>query len=1076
MAVVDCDEMLQQFSSIGGIKLLWENLTQSVNQCCYSNSDRMGGLVSSVVNHLSPSLPTSTSLSSKSKRTERSPYTGAHHHHHSNNNVSNNSNQGNSITGTTIPQIYALPNQLGNGGKSAVNGGSKSSQSPVLVNFAPLAIVSSTHAGVRSPNSLVLPTQFLQRTKTPSWSHHFYNNDTFIVLTLKLPCPILLHEIILQPHSAISTYPSAVSVTAGLDGLCYAITGLIPTDTLSYVRLNLRSPIIASTVNVRLFKPKEYNTLGLSQIRLMGTTAFKGLTSPPDTKPVFVGNDLQRTQQDFGNCDWWLLLLKHCMTIARGKQFVLTTGVDTHGAVSACVNLLLAPQYAYSASNSTASGSKLCNVTVNKSRFRQRRTSTEEPVENAAKKDGSTPKTWYFDSEKNTLSLGASTGRKHNQFSAIQKAYSKAEDILGVVGNSDMKFNAKRTKTTPENQASSQESSSTNNNSQEVFKTKNVPPSTKISPGEDLADHYSGTSPLEQIILGLARQSPQWVEEFVAELLCHPRLLHQNVNQRGSGLRLLYSVCVDEGRGHSAGVQVLLYWLQKLLNSTCSENTSMPVSPSMLHTAAGIIWDTKSHLLPHDTDHLFKCVVVASCGEKGEMKTALDQILCALCYVNSKHFTALTAILADVSEPAENSLPKNSLSDCQLSSVVMAAHSTPAINTLLTSHLPVHIVCTVLEWCQRLVQTEILRCKKKRLSTASEGSVESASSPSTGSPSHLTMQEQVQLPSTSSFSAQLLMDSFTSNHFSRQQSSTKNDFVTSSNEVDSVAHLVWTLARLCAQPAVQDWMGQGHGALIWNTLLTVLGDPSLKNLGLNLSSLEGATIELLRKACLNHATNHRHIATHLCNLIKRQKSIPSGGLCYVHSLSGFTRSLVVQVLLECECILVEVEAGADVALVSETPLHWLPTPASPHPRHGLALNTRLLSLPLDTSLSVVVAELTDTSGALGKKGTVLGSHLLQQLQRATQPAPPKDEPMVICYDDEDDDEDDDDDDEDDDDHLVDLMEPVELAAFNKLSVAAGITAKDKRNKELLSAEELVSCIVNGVVSGTGGTMHILLHS
>lgn len=55
-------------------------------------------------------------------------------------------------------------------------------------------------------------------------------------------------------------------------------------------------------------------------------------------------------------------------------------------------------------------------------------------------------------------------------------------------------------------------------------------------------------------------------------------------------------------------------------------------------------------------------------------------------------------------------------------------------------------------------------------------------------------------------------------------SSRSSGLTVSGEEVEAVARLVRLLSRLCEQPAVQDWMGQGHGALLWNTLLTVLGE------------------------------------------------------------------------------------------------------------------------------------------------------------------------------------------------------------------------------------------------------------
>ena len=43
---------------------------------------------------------------------------------------------------------------------------------------------------------------------------------------------------------------------------------------LSTINIQLCQPEVAQTVLLRLFKPKESNNLGLSQIRLLGSTTF----------------------------------------------------------------------------------------------------------------------------------------------------------------------------------------------------------------------------------------------------------------------------------------------------------------------------------------------------------------------------------------------------------------------------------------------------------------------------------------------------------------------------------------------------------------------------------------------------------------------------------------------------------------------------------------------------------------------------------------------------------------------------------------------------------------------------------
>jgi baculoviral IAP repeat-containing protein 6 len=57
-------------------------------------------------------------------------------------------------------------------------------------------------------------------------------------------------------------------------------SGLVPvcpplsTSGLTFVRLSLPQPEIVTSVLVRLYKPRDSSNIGLSQIRLLGSTTF----------------------------------------------------------------------------------------------------------------------------------------------------------------------------------------------------------------------------------------------------------------------------------------------------------------------------------------------------------------------------------------------------------------------------------------------------------------------------------------------------------------------------------------------------------------------------------------------------------------------------------------------------------------------------------------------------------------------------------------------------------------------------------------------------------------------------------
>lgn len=120
------------------------------------------------------------------------------------------------------------------------------------------------------------------------------------------------------------------------------------------------------------------------------------------------------------------------------------------------------------------------------------------------------------------------------------------------------------------------------------------------------------------------------------------------------------------------------------------------------------------------------------------------------------------------------------------------------------------------------------------------------------------------------------------------------------------------------------------------------------------SKVEDATIQLMKVCCSNHDQNRKLLAATLCQLIQRQNTPPPGGLTYLHSLSGFTRRLVLQILLEKECVLVHVTSAF---CLSQPPLHTLP-PQIKHPKYGTGNKTRLMFLPVTTKIEEVIRMVT----------------------------------------------------------------------------------------------------------------------
>lgn len=116
-----------------------------------------------------------------------------------------------------------------------------------------------------------------RRARTPLWSYHFYPEEVHTELILHLPSAILLKEVQLQPHGgSLATSPSYVALEVSANGPSRLVPACppLPTSGLTYIRLHLPVPKVVNCVLIRLYKPRDANSIGLLQIRLLGTHAF----------------------------------------------------------------------------------------------------------------------------------------------------------------------------------------------------------------------------------------------------------------------------------------------------------------------------------------------------------------------------------------------------------------------------------------------------------------------------------------------------------------------------------------------------------------------------------------------------------------------------------------------------------------------------------------------------------------------------------------------------------------------------------------------------------------------------------
>lgn len=179
---------LKEFNSLGGIRIICENLVRS-NQTLINSHP---SILSIVTQHLSTAPPL-TNINTKKINTPIETYEG-------------------------------------------------------LLNFAPLGSISFNNPTAQPADVLLLATPAHRRARTAAWTYYFYPDEQWVELTIALPCAVLLKEVQLQPHlTSLATGPSAVALEASRDagGVLVPLGPPLRTSGLTYIRLVLPHPEVS---------------------------------------------------------------------------------------------------------------------------------------------------------------------------------------------------------------------------------------------------------------------------------------------------------------------------------------------------------------------------------------------------------------------------------------------------------------------------------------------------------------------------------------------------------------------------------------------------------------------------------------------------------------------------------------------------------------------------------------------------------------------------------------------------------------------------------------------------------------
>ncbi|XP_054832768.1 baculoviral IAP repeat-containing protein 6 isoform X2 [Eublepharis macularius] len=208
-------------------------------------------------------------------------------------------------------------------------------------NFAPLGSITSSSPTAQPAEVLLQATPPHRRARSAAWSYIFLPEEAWCDLTIHLPAAVLLKEIHIQPHLAsLATCPSSVSVEISADGMnMLPLSTPVITSGLTYIKIQLVKAEVASSVCLRLHRPRDASTLGLSQIKLLGLTAF-GNTSSATVNNPFLPSEDQVSKTSIG----WLRLLHHCLThISDLEGMMASAAAPTANLLQTCAALLMSP-------------------------------------------------------------------------------------------------------------------------------------------------------------------------------------------------------------------------------------------------------------------------------------------------------------------------------------------------------------------------------------------------------------------------------------------------------------------------------------------------------------------------------------------------------------------------------------------------------------------------------------------------------------------------------------------------------------------------------------------------------------
>ena len=181
---------------------------------------------------------------------------------------------------------------------------------------------------------------------------------------------------------------------------------------------------------------------------------------------------------------------------------------------------------------------------------------------------------------------------------------------------------------------------------------------------------------------------------------------------------------------------------------------------------------------------------------------------------------------------------------------------------------------------------------------------------------------------------------------------------------DLIAPVLDFFTELCRQLRMKHWLGSAEGSVFWTPLLTLLCNISASNAQSSLigsprkqqvltssqrSSVESATIAFFSKCITCHETNQTLLGQVICDVTCSRGS--QTGLRF--AISGFTRRLILQLMLEDEKLTVFLKASFRLYKNQQGGRCHME-----HPQFGTGHNYKVVEAKLASSCGQLIAQVS----------------------------------------------------------------------------------------------------------------------